>query len=520
MQRISLFFIVFLTLIPFYTTTAARIPNNFTDKITDQNILDLFTFNAAVLKFKKSGEINNIKNYDIDLLANILTDELKSVSEIKPDLKLILLKGLNYVSAKNQQLSKVLLSDTDAGIKSGRSLIYNQKDNIKMIKQNIDAVLKDTKYSRLWVENLENDYFTIKTADPIDRTNGTNYSISKEKSVDYLFSGEIELYYNQLLITIDVYSSLADRVIYSKSFTSTEETMSDDIRNLCSEVFPSVFNINYSRLSVSTVEGGEIYINDLYTGTTESNFNYVKPDTYSATVKVKEKKDSHKNIIVKSGKHEVISIKAGEPIPLQKVSFDIEPYGTKIFINSSYRGKTPFSEYMPAGNYVLEAKPSSLYISKRYTFNIEEIADQEKIITFHLLTKSIDKFLVTKKYLYYAAFWSFTFSLAAFVPVTVMSVDYYNRLGIAASSYNDLNESNTAFVDTVEGKKLYYTSEILRYTAIGLGIHCVLNVAWLFYSLSDYIKTLDKKDFIPIIEFRSGENGKEELQIGAKIPLG
>ena len=59
---------------------------------------------------------------------------------------------------------------------------------------------------------------------------------------------------------------------------------------------------------------------------------------------------------------------------------------------------------------------------------------------------------------------------------------------------------------------LYAASAVLlAYTALSLG--------WLFFALANYIMILEKKDFVPILEFYKNTEGNDTLIIGAEIKI-
>ena len=70
-----------------------------------------------------------------------------------------------------------------------------------------------------------------------------------------------------------------------------------------------------------------------------------------------------------------------------------------------------------------------------------------------------------------------------------------------------------------DGKILYNTyiglyagaAVILSYAAISLG--------WMFFSLFDYLNIMEKKDFIPILNFYQNEEGKNILTVGGSIKI-
>ena len=144
------------------------------------------------------------------------------------------------------------------------------------------------------------------------------------------------------------------------------------------------------------------------------------------------------------------------------------------------------------------------------------------------MTKDIMNEFKLKKGLYYSAFWNFTFSLVAMIPLIIISTDYYNKASLSSEYYTnhvkqkleaDPDYPAVPFIETDYGREIYNLSEALRFSAIGVAVYTVLSLGWLFYSLFDYINILEKKDFIPLISFYS-TNEKSALFLGGSIPLG
>jgi hypothetical protein len=196
---------------------------------------------------------------------------------------------------------------------------------------------------------------------------------------------------------------------------------------------------------------------------------------------------------------------------LQVINFYIEPLGTKIFINSVFQARSPFKKALPKGDYVISAK-NDLYEKHRYVFSINEISDEEKTIIFHLKSKDINSYFKLKKILYYTSFWNFTFSLIVTVPLIVFATQtwYMYEEGVAYSE---------DYADTQVGRDTLLAKNILYGFAAGMITHTTISLGLLFAALTNYLITLQKRDFIPIIEYYHDLEGKQGVKLGMHIKL-
>ena len=272
----------------------------------------------------------------------------------------------------------------------------------------------------------------------------------------------------------------------------------------------------------------EIYADYSYLGKQRITLDYIVPGKYLFSFLTKGSAAYKEVIEVFPNEEKKVLVKPELHQYLQTVFFNIEPAGTKIFVNSQFRGITPFWDSLPEGEYILSTKTDSYHQDYRYSFNIKEIKDDDLNFSFHLMTKDLSKEFKVKKGLYYSAFWNFTFSLITTIPLVIIATDYYNKASLSSEYYTnyvkskmetDPDYSAVPFIETDYGKEIYNLSEALRFLSIGIAVYTVLSLGWLFYSLFDYINILEKKDFIPLLSFYS-TNDKSTLSIGGSVSLG
>jgi hypothetical protein len=242
---------------------------------------------------------------------------------------------------------------------------------------------------------------------------------------------------------------------------------------------------------------------------------FIVPGSYLLTASKPDFEEKYENIMIREGESKSIRVNVAQMKKLQLMNFNIEPYGTKIFINSVYEGRSPVKKALSTGDYVISAR-NDLYDNYRYLLKISDVTSDEKTVVFHLKSKNLKTYFELKQNLYYASFWNFTFSLAATIPTIIFAYDYFYKFGAYSANYYQVT-GRTDYQSTADGQivtALYYTFYGMAW---GLSIHLAASLVWLFYALSDYLSTKDKIDFIPIMEYYQAPEGSEGISLGASF---
>lgn len=522
-NSVKIFFFFLIIFVFGITAWGEKIPNFFLEENDSEYLNTLFTINLSIMRFKKNGNINDIKPLDAEEIIHSLKNEFENICSVGLSPQDALLKALNTLKkSSTTEAEDLLLKDYIQY--QANSFSYRQK----LLKTILLKMSKLTGFSEIrakWFENYDKPVYFLNVSDPIERRISSYQAIcaSSSPSSDILVTGEIEKVKEGYLVTILFYSSYSDRVFFKTAFICRFESLAEDVSAQIRKNASKIFHVDYGSIQLSTEEEEtEIYVNSSYLAKDVLQASYVVPGKYSFQFRSKGSDPYYEVIEISPGEHKTIEVKPVFDKKLQIVYFNIEPAGTKIFINSQYRGTTPFRDILPTGEYFLSTKTNKYYQDYRYSFRIDTIKEEELNISFHLMTKDIANDFKLKKSLYYTAFWNFTFSLATTIPLVVIATDYYNKAGLASQGYLKAHENDNQFVPFIEtgyGKNIYYTSESLRYSAIAMAIYTVGSLVWLFYSLFDYIHIMEKKDFIPLISFYSTRN-QTKIVLGGEIPLG
>ncbi|MBN2547070.1 MAG: PEGA domain-containing protein [Spirochaetes bacterium] len=502
---------IFLALnISIFLASQTKLKNPFIDNSDDAMLRELFTANIGIMKFKKMGRLQLINPLDVQNVENAIKNVLDKIPAVKMTKKGAVLKSIDVYTKK---IGATYLSHKEKAEYLQRKFFFNET-----LDQNLIYELflefrshKDYTYiAKRWYENIENPSYSLNITAPFDRSVLNNEEICLENNLDFLISGEIEKIDKLYYINFYVYSNQLKIKILDKAFVSNSENISRNTEKEFSLILSKVFLINYASLAINTDdEETRIFFDSDYVGRKNVFIDFIIPGKYVLTLKKENFSDRAENISLFDHEKKEININIEETEALQVVNFDIEPYGTKIFINSVYQDKTPFKKALPLGNYVISAK-NDLYESYRYLLNIGEVKEDEKNIVFHLKTRDIKNYFKVKKTVYYVSFWNFTFSLATMVPITVFAYDQWNRLDGAIRAQRGI-------LNTDYGKKLELTYNILYGMAWATAVYSGLSLIWLFVSLADYIKVLEKKDFIPILEFYKNNEPDKENDSGVKV---
>lgn len=489
---------------------------------------ELYTVNIGIMKPRELGTINSISPIITENIVNTIRNELDIIDNVRLSEKDAYLKLISvYLKNSKNPLESMLDHDIQH---IEKSLGLSNKNNVsdKVSKEILRYVRKDTELNKIvgfWVQNKTQPLYNLDIKLPFDRIIAnnieiaTNTKINSNAPLDYMFYGSIEKIDNEYFIAINVYSSFSKKDIAGVSLLVDSDNISDEIVKKLRKLFAKVFNINYGSLNiVSETPESDIYIDGIYKGKESVYIDYIKPGNYVVTLKNNEFFSSKYDVSIKDFEEKEMTVSLKDTKELQEFYFDIEPYGTKIFINSIFMGVTPFSKVLPRGNYVISAKNSELYKDHRYVVTVDEITNERKNIVFHLPTINFENHLLLKKKLYYISFWNFTFSLTGMIPITILSNYFFYRFPTGQQSYYDTTELE--YYKTEEGRlsRDVYSSVFYGLAAFSI-VYTVLSTGWLFFSLYDYLSTLEKKDFIPIIDYYRDKNGQDNLTIGGSIKL-
>jgi len=513
---------IFLVLnISILLTGQTKLKNPFIDNSDDAMLRELFTTNIGIMKFKKIGRLQLINPLDVQNVENSIKNVLDKIPAIKLTKKAAVLKSIDVYSKK---IGATYLTQKEKADYLQRKFFFNETLDQNLIYELFLEFRSDKNYTYIakrWYENLENPSYSLKITKPFDRNILNNDEICIANNLDILISGEIEKIGNIYYINLFVYSNLLKIKILDIAFVSGSENITKNTEKEFSLILPKIFLINYASLAVNTDdEEVRIFFDSDYVGRKNVFIDFIVPGQYVLTLRKENFSDKTENLILFNHEKKELNLNIEKTEELQVVNFSIEPYGTKIFINSVYQDKTPFKKALPAGDYVISAK-NDLYDSYRYLLNINEVNKEEKNIVFHLKSKDIKNYFKAKKTVYYVSFWNFTFSLATMVPITVFAFDQWTRIGGAVRDYDPKENHGKTWLETEYGQKMELVNNILYGFAAAAIVYTGLSLAWLFISLADYIKILGKKDFIPIIEFYNKiENSSENsngLKVGANI---
>lgn len=510
--------------------------NPFLKKNNSSLLTEMFTVNIGIMKFKNVGNLQAIDPLDSENVVNSIKNELEKVRAIQLSRKAAVIKALNVYLNKTYGLdNKEEVKDDKKEDNSRNEIdkeemqflkrkIFYSKENLEQtsvyevflkLRKNSDF----NKIAKLWFENIENPFYTKNVSKPFDRILKSEEEIcmmekaNNKGPLDFLFYGEIERIDNIYFITVYVYSALLNKKVEEFSFVADSETISQKVTSQIKDVLSKIFLINYASLNIDTNDKEiRIYLDNEYLGRNNVFVEYLTPGKYVITLKKEDYKNVVENISIAGFEEKKVELKMEEKEELQVVNFYIEPLGTKIFINSVFQARSPFKKALPKGDYIISAK-NDLYENHRYVFNINEIKEEERTIIFHLKSKDINNYFKLKKTLYYVTFWNFTFSLVATVPLIVFAAQtwYMYKYG-EANAQDDYRNSDI-------GRDTYYAYNILYGFAAAMTTHTIISLGLLFTALTNYLITLEKRDFIPIIEYYQNLEGDQGINIGMKIKL-
>lgn len=512
-----------------------KMPNFFLEREDSEFLNKLFTVDIGVMKFKKNGNVNDIKPLDSEEIINSLKNEFELIQAIKLSEEEALLKAWSFFKKNTTSSSssspinvEQVLEDQ---IRYQKGNIFSKKKAVKILLSKMKASTDYAAISGKWYENYQKPVFSLNVQKIMERQVIPYKNICENSSspIDFLVTGEIEKIEQGYLVSLEFYSSLIDKTFYKGAFICRKESISKDVSDFIKQNAVKIFNVNYGVLELDTKKSDcEIYTESSYLGKQKIVLDYIVPGKYLFSFLVKGSSPYKEVIQVFPSEERKILVKPELRQCLQTVFFNIEPAGTKVFINSQFKGVTPFWDSLPVGEYILSTKTNSYHQDYRYFFRIDEVKDESLNFSFHLMTKDLSKEFKLKKGLYYSAFWNFTFSLVAMIPLTIIATDYYNKAALSSEYYTSDAKSKleanpdyvaAPFIETEYGREIYNLSEALRFSAIGVAVYTVLSLGWLFYSLFDYINILEKKDFIPLISFYS-TNEEKGVFLGGQIPLG
>ena len=512
-----------------------KMPNFFLEREDSEFLNKLFTVDIGVMKFKKNGNVNDIKPLDSEEIINSLKNEFELIQAIKLSEEEALLKAWSFFKKNTTSSSSSSTINVEQvledQIRYQKGNIFSKKKVLKVLLSKMKASTDYAAVSGKWYENYQKPVFSLNVQKVIERQVIPYKSICESSSspIDFLVTGEIEKIEQGYLVSLEFYSSLIDKTFYKGAFICRKESISKDVSDFIKQNAVKIFNVNYGVLELDTKKSDcEIYTESSYLGKQKIVLDYIVPGKYLFSFSIKGSSPYKEVIQVFPSEERKILVKPELRQCLQTVFFNIEPAGTKVFINSQFKGVTPFWDSLPVGEYILSTKTNSYHQDYRYFFRIDEVKDESLNFSFHLMTKDLSKEFKLKKGLYYSAFWNFTFSLVAMIPLTIIATDYYNKAALSSEYYTSDAKSKleanpdyvaAPFIETEYGREIYNLSEALRFSAIGVAVYTVLSLGWLFYSLFDYINILEKKDFIPLISFYS-TNEEKGVFLGGQIPLG
>lgn len=513
-----------------------KMPNFFLEREESDILNKLFVVNTGIMKFKKNGNINDIKPLDSEEIMNSFKNEFELIQAVKLSDEEALLKAWSFLrKTSSSTTSNTSLINTDSiledQIRYQKGSYFSKKKAVKLILTKMKASSDYAGVSNKWFENYQKPVFSLNVLKFVERQVVPYKNICENSSpvIDILVTGEIEKIEQGYLVAVEFYSYLMDKTFYKGAFICHRESIAKDVSDFIKKNASKIFKIDYASLELETNKDEcEIYADSSYLGKQKITLDYVVPGKYLFSFLTKGSAPYKEVIDVFPNEEKKMKIRPDLRQNLQTVFFNIEPAGTKIFINSQFHGVTPFWDSLPVGEYILSTKADSYHQNYRYFFKIEEIKEESLNFSFHLMTKDIMNEFKLKKGLYYSAFWNFTFSLVAMIPLIIISTDYYNKASLSSEYYTnhvkqkleaDPDYPAVPFIETDYGREIYNLSEALRFSAIGVAVYTVLSLGWLFYSLFDYINILEKKDFIPLISFYS-TNEKSALFLGGSIPLG
>lgn len=495
--------------------------NPFLRKNNSLLLTELFTVNIGIMRFKNIGDLRAINPLDSENVVNSIKNELEKVRAIQLSRKAAVLKAMNvYLSRGDNTGDEIKKADMEF---LKRRIFYSNENleqtSVYEVFLKLRSKSEFEKIVKQWFENIENPFYITNISEPFDRILKSNEEIclmkttKKNVPLDFLINGEIEKIDNIYFITIYVYSALLNKNVAEYSYITDKETLSQKTSSTIRDILPKTFLINYASLSINTNdEEIRIYLDSEYIGRNNVYVDYVIPGKYVVTLKKEEYKNVIENIDLLNFEEKKLELKMEEKEELQIVNFFIEPLGTKIFINSVYQARSPFKKALPKGSYILSAK-NDLYENHRYVFEIKEIkVEEEKNIVFHLKSKDIQTYFQLKKNLYYTAFWNFTFSLIVTVPLIVFASQTWY---IYANGSNNSNE----YQDTDVGKNTLLARNILYGFSAAMITHTTISLGLLFAAITNYLMTLEKRDFIPIIEYYHNIEGEDGVTLGMKIRL-
>jgi hypothetical protein len=532
-RRLSLLtaFLFIAALPPLFSRSA------FLEKYDSQYLDRIFTMNIGIMEMKQVGNLSAISPID----SKNVSDTIKKVLDDVPAMKLTRKEA--SLKAVQELISQAGNDDKERLNFLEKRLFFSRENTSgRLVGELFKEMRKNTTIfpvSRTWFENMEQPLYMIKAGVPFARSPESYEDICKNTMIQLkpgdndklgplhiLVHGEIERIGNIYIISVFFYSDLLKKEIYQFSVAAESEMISDTVTKKLTSVIPLVFRIQYASLAVNAGdEEVRIYLDDNYIGREQVRIPFLVPGPYLLTLKKENHEDTLENINLSGNQQSEMELTIGNQKQLQVVNFAIEPLGTKIFINAVFQGRSPFTRALPEGEYVISAKNDE-YEDYRYVMKINAVDKTKPLgVIFHLKSKDIKTRFRLKKILYYTSFWNFSFSLFSAIPMVVLAFHYWSLNGTYVTAVSPFrNTDKSTWTD--EQRKIYndYISNKRvadgLYAAAGVTIaYMTISLGWLAYALADYLLTLEKKDYIPIMEFYQDPEGVEGLTLGMQIKL-
>ena len=478
---------------------------------------EIFTVNIGVMSsrsYGRVGDVSPVLRRDIDNTIHNTLEELRFIaltpkSSLIKAYKVFLSKRGSNATFQQKSVEEIL-SLTD------------ERRSSNLVKMVFDEFFMDTQFSPIsmnWFELYDSDIYKPSITIPFQRDLRQISEICNTRTppVDLLFYSEVERLGTGVFVTVKVYNNLEKKDIYSFSFISQTDNINLTTAENLRANLRYIFGINYGSINITADEDVQIYLNNKYEGKGNLLIEHLKPGSYT----LEYRRENYDNVVIPIvlAENEDLRLNAdfSEIRSLQKVNFLIEPSGTKVYINANYYGRTPFTTELDTGEYIIYAEHED-FDKLRYSLRIDNITDQTADVLFHLSSLDYDKIIKFKHTAYYSLFWTATFSLAVTIPAIVFAKEAFYSFGLTNSSWNNDNPGKL-YVETDEGFAYYFGTNFLYGFAAFSIANSVLFLGWMFYALADYLISLEKKDFIPILEFYRSEEGEFSIGFGAEMRL-
>ncbi len=177
-----------------------------------------------------------------------------------------------------------------------------------------------------------------------------------------------------ILTSASVGNALADTSAASPAQTENGSDTTIAQKNSADEELENTVKeaADLGKIEITTIpNGSEIYIDDIYRGTTPARLTDVPPEFYEVVLKQEGYDDVFERVLVRAGETYVISKKLTFKEGVCSISS--EPSGASVYLDGKYKGTTPVAFHADEGTHSLKIKKTGYgTVSKEVNVSYDE----------------------------------------------------------------------------------------------------------------------------------------------------